>query len=90
MIEHVEANLPTPYSGLIRRTPLPQMMGTPSPGPPPGNAHNDAKEKSKIVLAGSEDEEEVPSRSFLKRQAQLVIDAKSRRRNLRIQLPKRN
>ncbi|KAH1005292.1 hypothetical protein HUJ04_006305 [Dendroctonus ponderosae] len=73
-IEHVEANLPTPYSGLIRRTPQPQMMGAPSPGPPPG----------------SEDEEEVPSRSFLKRQAQLVIDAKSRRRNLRIQLPKRN
>ncbi|XP_048518717.1 uncharacterized protein LOC125503030, partial [Dendroctonus ponderosae] len=89
-IEHVEANLPTPYSGLIRRTPQPQMMGAPSPGPPPGKAHFEARERSEGVLAGSEDEEEVPSRSFLKRQAQLVIDAKSRRRNLRIQLPKRN
>ncbi|XP_018574503.1 shootin-1, partial [Anoplophora glabripennis] len=66
--------LPTPYSGLIRRTPLPQP-GT-SPAPP--------------ATAGSEDEEEVPSRGYLKRQAQLVIDAKSRRKNLRIQLPKRN
>ncbi|KAL1506246.1 hypothetical protein ABEB36_005642 [Hypothenemus hampei] len=73
-IEVVEHQLPTPYSGLIRRTPQPQMTGSPIPGPPPG----------------SEDEEEVPSRHFLKRQAQLVIEAKSRRKNLRVQLPKRN
>ncbi|CAG9772879.1 unnamed protein product [Ceutorhynchus assimilis] len=72
--ENIEDALPAPYSGLIRRTPLPQTVGSPSPVPQPG----------------SEDEEEVPSRGFLKRQAQLVIDAKSRRRNLRIQLPKRN
>ncbi|XP_076258102.1 coiled-coil domain containing protein 151 isoform X2 [Rhynchophorus ferrugineus] len=69
-----EENLPVPYSGLIRKTPLPQMAGSPSPAPPPG----------------SEDEEEVPSRGYLKRQAQLVIDAKFRRKNVRIQLPKRN
>ncbi|CAH1983312.1 unnamed protein product [Acanthoscelides obtectus] len=37
----------------------------------------------------SDDEEEVPSRGYLKRQAQLVIDAKLRRKNVRLQLPKR-
>ncbi|XP_030756347.1 uncharacterized protein LOC115882426 [Sitophilus oryzae] len=74
VIEVPEDNLPAPYSGLIRKTPQPQMTGSPSPAPPPG----------------SEDEEEVPSRGYLKRQAQLVIDAKSRRKNVRIQLPKRN
>ncbi|XP_050293793.1 merozoite surface protein 1 [Anthonomus grandis grandis] len=72
-LEVIEEHLPAPYSGLIRRTPLPQVMGSPSPVP----------------QTGSEDEDEVPSRGFLKRQAQLVIDAKSRRRNLRVQLPKR-
>lgn len=38
-------------------------------------------------FAASDEEEEVPSRAFLKRQAQLVVDAKSRRKNLRM-LPK--
>lgn len=42
------------------------------------------------VITGSDDEEEVPSRNYLKRQAQLVVDAKSRRKNIRAQLPKRN
>ncbi|VEN58715.1 unnamed protein product [Callosobruchus maculatus] len=37
----------------------------------------------------SDDEEEVPSRGYLKRQAQLVIDAKLRRKNVGLQLPKR-
>ncbi|KAJ8947031.1 hypothetical protein NQ318_019923 [Aromia moschata] len=64
--------LPAPYSGLIRRTPLPQT-GT-SPAPPPQQ--------------GSDDEEDVPSRGYLKRQAQMVVDAKLRRK--KIQLPKRN
>ncbi|XP_066259963.1 outer dynein arm-docking complex subunit 3-like [Euwallacea similis] len=71
----IDETLPTPYSGLIRRAPQPQTMTSPG---------------HQITTAGSDEEEEVPSRSFLKRQAQLVIDAKSRRRNLRIQLPKRN
>lgn len=64
--------LPAPYSGLVRRTPLPQTGASPAPPPP-----------------GSEDEEEVPSRTYLKRQAQLVVDAKSRRKNIRLP-PKRN
>ncbi|CAH1109259.1 unnamed protein product [Psylliodes chrysocephalus] len=66
--------LPTPYAGLVRRTPLPQTGVSPAPPPPPG----------------SEDEEEVPSRGYLKRQAQLVVDAKFRRKNVRIQIPRRN
>ncbi|KAJ8917182.1 hypothetical protein NQ315_012674 [Exocentrus adspersus] len=65
--------LPTPYSSLMRRTPLPQPGMSPAPPAP----------------TGSEDEEEVPSRGYLKRQAQLVIDAKSRRKAMRA-LPKRN
>lgn len=66
--------LPAPYSGLVRRTPLPQAGVSPAPPPPPT----------------SDDEEEVPSRCYLKRQAQLVVDAKSRRKNVRMQPPKRN
>lgn len=66
--------LPAPYSGLVRRTPLPQPGVSPAPPPPPT----------------SDDEEEVPSRCYLKRQAQLVVDAKSRRKNVRMQPPKRN
>lgn len=38
-------------------------------------------------MLASDEEEEVPSRAFLKRQAQLVVDAKSRRKNIRM-LPK--
>lgn len=41
---------------------------------------------SKILFKGSEDETEVPSRGYLKRQAQLVVDAKSRRKNIRMQI----
>ncbi|XP_028149342.1 tropomyosin-1, isoforms 33/34 [Diabrotica virgifera virgifera] len=66
--------LPAPYAGLVRRTPLPQTGASPAPPPPPG----------------SEDEEEVPSRGYLKRQAQLVVDAKSRRKNVRLQVQRRN
>ncbi|RZC40977.1 coiled-coil domain-containing protein 151 [Asbolus verrucosus] len=66
--------LPAPYSGLVRRTPLPQPGASPAPPPPPG----------------SDDEEEVPTRTYLKRQAQLVVDAKSRRKNVRLQPQKRN
>ncbi|KAG5896497.1 hypothetical protein JTB14_005873 [Gonioctena quinquepunctata] len=71
---HDDKWLPAPYTGLIRKTPVPQPGTSPAPPPPPG----------------SDDEEEVPSRGYLKRQAQLVVDAKSRRKNVRIQLPKRN
>ncbi|KAK4882934.1 hypothetical protein RN001_006253 [Aquatica leii] len=60
--------LPPPYSGLIRRTPIPQEETSPVPQP-----------------TGSDDEEEVPTRGYLKRQAQLVVDARSRRKNLRFQ-----
>ncbi|KAL3277190.1 hypothetical protein HHI36_012541 [Cryptolaemus montrouzieri] len=42
-----------------------------------------------VPPVGSDDEEEVPSRGHLKRQAQLVVDAKSRRKNLKMQLPRR-
>ncbi|XP_017782428.1 PREDICTED: coiled-coil domain-containing protein 151 [Nicrophorus vespilloides] len=63
--------LPSPYNGIMRRTPLPQL-GSPTPVPPPG----------------SDEEEEVPSRGFLKRQAQLVVDAKTKRKNMRFPLPK--
>ncbi|KAK9873445.1 hypothetical protein WA026_022676 [Henosepilachna vigintioctopunctata] len=38
---------------------------------------------------GSDEEEEVPSRGHLKRQAQIVVDARSRRKNIKMQLPKR-
>ncbi|EEZ97203.1 hypothetical protein TcasGA2_TC004392 [Tribolium castaneum] len=69
-LEDIEEKwLPGPYSGLVRRTPIPQPGTSPAPPPPP---------------TGSEDEEEVPSRTYLKRQAQLVVDAKSRRKNIRI------
>ncbi|GJQ88086.1 hypothetical protein Trydic_g13098 [Trypoxylus dichotomus] len=37
---------------------------------------------------GSDEEEEVPSRGYLKRQAQIVIDAKSRRKSLRFPMKK--
>ncbi|KAF5273082.1 hypothetical protein FQR65_LT04824 [Abscondita terminalis] len=60
--------LPPPYSGLVRRTPIPQEETSPVPQP-----------------TGSDDEEEVPTRSYLKRQAQLVVDARSRRKNMRFQ-----
>lgn len=36
-------------------------------------------------ITGSEDEEEVPTRGYLKRQAQLVVDARARRKNVRMQ-----
>ncbi|XP_044262785.1 myosin heavy chain, clone 203 [Tribolium madens] len=69
-LEEIEEKwLPSPYSGLVRRTPIPQTGTSPAPPPPP---------------TGSEDEDEVPSRTYLKRQAQLVVDAKSRRKNIRI------
>ncbi|XP_063907238.1 uveal autoantigen with coiled-coil domains and ankyrin repeats [Zophobas morio] len=68
-VEAVEEKwLPAPYSGLVRRTPLPQPGASPAPPPPPG----------------SDEEEEVPSRGYLKRQAQLVVDAKLRRKNVRL------
>ncbi|XP_044757883.1 centrosomal protein of 55 kDa [Coccinella septempunctata] len=38
---------------------------------------------------GSDEEEEVPSRGHLKRQAQIVVDAKMRRKNIKMQLPRR-
>ncbi|CAG9857003.1 unnamed protein product [Phyllotreta striolata] len=50
------------------------QTGSPAPPPPPG----------------SDDEEEVPSRGYLKRQAQLVVDAKYRRKNVRLQVARRN
>lgn len=34
---------------------------------------------------GSDDDEEVPTRGYLKRQAQLVVDARLRRKNIRFQ-----
>ncbi|XP_055685260.1 outer dynein arm-docking complex subunit 3 [Lutzomyia longipalpis] len=37
----------------------------------------------------SDDEGDVPSRHYLKRQAQLIIDSKSRRKGFRVQLPRR-
>nr|XP_022904748.1 coiled-coil domain-containing protein 151 [Onthophagus taurus] len=43
------------------------QSGAGSPAPPPG----------------SDEEEEVPSRGYMKRQAQIVVDAKSRRKNIR-------
>ncbi|XP_060526183.1 uveal autoantigen with coiled-coil domains and ankyrin repeats [Cylas formicarius] len=74
VVELGEERLPGPYSTLLRKTPVTQTSGSPAPPPTPV----------------SEDEEEVPSRGYLKRQAQMVIDAKSRRKNIRIQLPKRD
>ncbi|CAG9815572.1 unnamed protein product, partial [Phaedon cochleariae] len=76
-VQNIDMNedkwLPALYTGLIRRTPLPQSESSPIPPAPPG----------------SDDEEDVPSRGYLKRQAQLVVDAKSRKKNIRIQLPRR-
>ncbi|RZF46308.1 hypothetical protein LSTR_LSTR014128 [Laodelphax striatellus] len=37
-------------------------------------------------LSEPEDEEEVPSRGFLKRQAQVIVDSKSRRKGFRVQM----
>ncbi|GAB0095923.1 Coiled-coil domain containing protein 151 [Sergentomyia squamirostris] len=37
----------------------------------------------------SDDEGDVPSRHYLKKQAQLIIDSKSRRKGFRVQLPRR-
>ncbi|XP_045467633.1 synaptonemal complex protein 1 [Harmonia axyridis] len=42
-----------------------------------------------IPPVGSDEEEEVPSRGHLKRQAQIVVDAKLRRKNIKMQLPRR-
>lgn len=35
-----------------------------------------------------EDEDEIPTRGFLKRQAQVIIDAKSRRKGFRVSVPR--
>jgi hypothetical protein len=35
-----------------------------------------------------EDEDEIPTRGFLKRQAQVIIDAKSRRKGFRVAVPR--
>ncbi|GLV44078.1 Coiled-coil domain containing protein 151 [Carabus blaptoides fortunei] len=66
--------VPPSYNALLRRTPLPVQGHSVQIAAPP------------ITL--SEDEGEVPSRGFLKRQAQLVVDAKSRRKNLRVPMRK--
>jgi hypothetical protein len=38
----------------------------------------DSKPPTALVVSGTEDEDEVPTRIFLKRQAQIIVDAKSR------------
>lgn len=87
-----DEGLPTPYSGLVKRPLQPPSATLPGPAAMAGKYIS-----TPLILVGklegylgSDEEEEVPSRSYLKRQAQLVIDAKSRRRNLRMHLPKRN
>lgn len=43
-----------------------------------------------VSLSVGSDDEEVPSRQFLKRQAQLITDSKSRRKGFRgVQFPKK-
>lgn len=81
--------LPPSYSGLILRTPVPQQGPTPVPTPGSGKKNSCFLIfEINLFYSGSDDEDDVPSRSFLKRQAQLVVDAKSRRKNMRIPLPK--
>lgn len=41
------------------------------------------------MFVNSDDEGDVPSRVFIKRQAQQIVESKSRRKGLRMQLPKR-
>lgn len=45
--------------------------------------------QSNQIPIASEDEGDVPSRSYLKRQAQLIVDAKSRRKGFRPPAPRR-
>ncbi|XP_044730602.1 uncharacterized protein LOC123293762 [Chrysoperla carnea] len=59
---------PPSYTTLTARSPASQMT-THGPVAQP--------------LTGSEDEDDVPSRGYLKRQAQLIVDAKSRRKTFR-------
>lgn len=82
---------PPPYTRLLTKTPQPQQAASPAPPIPPGKQTAitfSANPLTLIHFPGSEDDEEVPSRGFLKRQAQLVVDAKLRRKNIRM-LPKR-
>lgn len=41
------------------------------------------------MFVNSDDEGDVPSRFFIKKQAQLIVESKSRRKGLRMNLPKR-
>lgn len=45
--------------------------------------------QSNQIPIASEDEGDVPSRSYLKRQAQIIVDAKSRRKGFRPPVPRR-
>lgn len=45
--------------------------------------------KFSALFVNSDDEGDVPSRVFIKRQAQQIVESKSRRKGLRMQLPKR-
>lgn len=45
--------------------------------------------QSNQIPIASEDEGDVPSRSYLKRQAQVIVDAKSRRKGFRPPIPRR-
>jgi hypothetical protein len=38
----------------------------------------DSKPPTALVASATDDEEDVPTRGFLKRQAQIIVDAKSR------------
>lgn len=38
----------------------------------------DSKPPAALIASETEDEDEVPTRGFLKRQAQIIVDAKSR------------
>lgn len=79
---------PPPYNSLLTKTPQTQQTTSPAPQPTPGKYLIFGTTSYIILLLASEDDEEVPSRGFLKRQAQIVVDAKLRRKNIRM-APKR-
>ncbi|XP_063706410.1 outer dynein arm-docking complex subunit 3 [Culicoides brevitarsis] len=70
-------NYPPIYGNLITRTT--GQMSSASPG----------QTTAAAMFVNSDDEGDVPSRVFIKRQAQQIVESKSRRKGLRMQLPKR-
>lgn len=79
---------PSCYSSLMAARGVSSSVGAASTGGPGGNAGGPSVTPGQMSQAmATDDEAEVPSRGYIKRQAQSIVDAKSRRKGFRA--PKR-